>query len=811
MTQSNFQSKSRKFRRTLCVETLENRRVMASLPFGAIASDTAEFMLGKVAVTPVFLESDGQIDTSTEDWSSAQITSVLDKINTGLDWWEETLASITTKAELQYTVDTTYALTPVATKYEPISRISNDYSFWVQEFLNGVGQSGTDIQQGIRAFNESQRQKLAADWSFTIFVVNSQNDPDGQFASGGSFSRAFAFAGGLFEVIPSTRPASTFTHETGHMFWARDEYAGGGSFFQRRGYYNTPNDNASDNPTPGFVQQPSIMAAGTLLDTAFANHVSPPSTLAMIGWQDSDSDGIFDVLDVPLKLSGQGYLDRTNNHYLFEGTASVQTLPNLNTSGNRNDITVNRIRSIDYRVDGGAWQVFSQPNTYTANLNLSIPVPSSATTIDIRARDTISTVESNIFHGRLNRADATLVPGVNGFTWLDINKNGNRDVGEFGLSGWTVNILNSSGQPLNLRKAIEPDSYPDGVLATGFSNDVSLSSVGADADGRVAVFGDATGTTSTGVKNFRGFSKASQSYLSSWTSNSRRLQVNFSAPTSKVDIDVIGVGNGSYGRLEVYNAAGQLLGRTTSSSLNNGQTEKLTIARGAADIAYAIVGGHLTGSVRLDNLNFGAETQVVTGANGRFAAPSLPAGNYIVQISQQGFNALTPTGGLQPVTIVANTAAPDIDFGFSTASSPWQNTRDPNDVNDDGIISALDVLLIVNDINANGIRDLGLSGYQAPPYIDVNGDRFVAALDVLLVVNYINSRGSGEGEIGAAENQWSSVITANNVGAEGSDAPADPAKTEWNQLGWTSPGVDPLISEDDELLSLLACQAIELS
>ncbi len=67
------------------------------------------------------------------------------------------------------------------------------------------------------------------------------------------------------------------------MFWARDEYAGGGSSFQRRGYYNTLNSNAADNPAPGFVQQPSIMAAGTLLDTAYLNHVSPASTLAMIG------------------------------------------------------------------------------------------------------------------------------------------------------------------------------------------------------------------------------------------------------------------------------------------------------------------------------------------------------------------------------------------------------------------------------------------------------------------------------------------------------------------------------------------------
>ena len=32
------------------------------------------------------------------------------------------------------------------------------------------------------------------------------------------------------------------------------------------------------------------------------------STLAMLGWQDSDGDGIFDVLDVPHRLTGSGYM-----------------------------------------------------------------------------------------------------------------------------------------------------------------------------------------------------------------------------------------------------------------------------------------------------------------------------------------------------------------------------------------------------------------------------------------------------------------------------------------------------------------------
>lgn len=731
--------------RRLRLEQLELRQMFAGLPYGAIEQDTAEFMLGRVAVTPVFLESNGVKDPNTENWTPATIQSTLNNINEGLQWWVDTLASLHTVHKLEFVVDPTYAVTPVSTDYEPISRISNDYSFWVQDFLVDEGY-GSNIQSGIKAFNQSQRVKLDTDWSFTIFVAPSFNDADGQFANGGSFLKAFAFAGGLFEVVPSTRPASSFAHETGHMFWARDEYIGGGSYFQRRGYYNTLNSNAADNTAPGFVQQPSIMASGTSLDTAYANHVSPASTLAMLGWQDSDNDGIFDVLDVPLKLTGSGYYDSISGTYKFTGSAAVQTLPNLNTEGFKNDITINRVTDIEYRLDGGAWQSFTKPNVYVANLDLSIPVTNNTTTIEIRARDSQSTVVSNVFTGRLSRADSTQFPGINGYVWTDSNKNNLRDAGEFGAAGWTVNVTGPNGEALNLRQKIEPDNYPDGQLAGNFSPVVSLSSIGSDSDGRVGVFNDTA--NSTGTKNFRGFSKASQSYLSTWTASTRRLQINFSSPTSVVEIDAIGAAAASFGRLEVYNAAGQLLGRYTTSELSDGAVEKMRIARGTADIAYAIASGHTVGVVRLDNLQFGAETQTVTGVRGQYAFPALPPGNYRVSVTSPTANPISPTNGRQAATVVANTATSDIDFGFDSNSSQWQNPANRYDVNHDLQVSPIDVLLVINELNLRGSRSLA-GNFVAPPFVDVSGDGNVSPIDALLVINFLNARanGSGEGEL----------------------------------------------------------------
>jgi len=74
--------------------------------------------------------------------------------------------------------------------------------------------------------------------------------------------------------------------------------------------------------------------------------------------------------------------------------------------------------------------------------------------------------------------------------------------------------------------------------------------------------------------------------------------------------------------------------------------------------------------------------------------------------------------------------------------NPWQNPVNPLDVNDDGVVSPQDVLVLTNDINANGSRTLPsppISPPPPPPYLDVDGDGAVTPSDVLTVVNYLNA------------------------------------------------------------------------
>jgi len=67
----------------------------------------------------------------------------------------------------------------------------------------------------------------------------------------------------------------------------------------------------------------------------------------------------------------------------------------------------------------------------------------------------------------------------------------------------------------------------------------------------------------------------------------------------------------------------------------------------------------------------------------------------------------------------------------------WQNPRNALDVDDSGIVSPLDALLVINDLDEMGSRELPslMAGETPPYYLDVNGDDWTSPLDVLLVIN----------------------------------------------------------------------------
>lgn len=732
--------------RRLSLESLDPRLVLSASPYGAMVQDTGEYLLGSSAVTVAFMESTGA--ASTEDWNSESIANVKAKIEEALLWWQDTLANKSSVHRISFTTDYQYADNPVPTTVEPIAEKSNVYTTWVNDFLDHVAANTSDgISADLRKFNDSQRQQHGTDWGFTIFVVNDENDLDGMFAEGGSFRRAFAFAGGRYMVVPAGRPASTFAHELGHMFWARDEYAGGGSYTDQRGYYDAQNTNAYNNPIEGFVQQPSIMASGTLLTTAYANHTSSQSSFEMLGWRDTDADGVFDVLDVPHTLVGSG--QPVGDSFIFEAVASVNTLRNENSSGHQSDITINEIDVVEYRFDDGAWIVHSTPGAAQADIELSVVIPDGAQQISIQTRsvDAVSqqtVASSNVFVANVQTKSLNATDGLGGIVWLDANGNDQWDVGESGVPDVELRLVDESDALLELQSVQDADPFADGVILNGQFPGMQLAAVGTHVI-NANVYSRDSDLASTGDRVFANFNAGSNSVVKTWGTDSRTLRVTFDVPQTHVAIDALADDTGDVARLEAYDATGNLLVRTTSQVMQEGDSLSLEVNRPSGDIAYVIARAHYNTEVLFDNLVAGPESTTMTDANGNFRFQALPVGDYRVQaVAEDGQQLGTPD--VQQRSLTASQAITDLMFGMD--NPPWTNPFNSEDINNDGIISPLDALLVINYLNENGVRELPVpsESESPPPYWDSSGDGWVTSLDALRVINFLNAQAAAEGE-----------------------------------------------------------------
>jgi hypothetical protein len=787
---SKAASRSCKRSRKMAVEPLEGRSLLASLPYGAMADDTGEFMLGDVLVTVVLMESNPTLsphDNGTvtiggqprnyvpENWTAGAIADVKSRVQAGMQWWSDVLDAMPNVRDglLNFKFDWTYADSPVQTGYEPIARISNDFNLWIYDFLHGAGFSQTgNFSSDIRAFNNFQRQQHETDWAFTIFVVNDDADPDNEFAQpGGSFSRAFAYAGGRFMVVPASRPASTFAHEAGHMFWALDEYIGGASYLAKRGYYNTQNVNGMDNPDVGFEHANSIMSKDGYLEAAYAAMTSSTSSLEMIGWKDSDGDGIFDVLDVPFDLTGKGNYSESSGIYTFSGNSKVRTLPNRNTSGLQNDITINKIRLAEYSIDGGPWQAAASYDAHETAVNLSFPVPSGDHEIRIRTVDTRTGVTSVEFIGTTSQPSSQMVSsGVGGYLYRDDNNSGTWDQGEVPLVDWAIELVDDNGNLIQLRRNLEPDAFTgvisgqiQGVTITAIGGDIQNPQVRSQPSIRVPAAGNVLWANSI----------VNGGPVETWTSSSRRLKLEFATAQTVVNVMAMGSGGTSIGRLEAYNSSGQLIARYTTKTLGLGQSEMMSIARPQGDIAYVVAGGHVGTEVLLDFAQWGPKAVVTTDIHGAYVLPDLPGGSYHIRvIAPPNFLPTSANGNEAEIVLNSGAALADLNFGFRSPGSAWQNSAKPLDVDGDGTVAPLDALIIINRLNSASAPQLPGTRGPNDMFYDVDADLYVTALDALIVINYLNSpsyAANGEGELPAAGSTTNFRPSSGSGQAEGEE------------------------------------------
>jgi hypothetical protein len=370
------------------------RQAAAAAPYGAGFYSTSEYMIGSVHVNIIFVESDGTIDAQTETWDAGRQAQVIGEIEAGMAWW----AAREPRANLSFS----YTVETITTGYEPITRSSADEGLWIAQIMGKKGYSDADYFDRVFRNNAARRDAAGTDWAFTFFVVDSNNDADGQFPDA---YFAYAYLGGPFSVMtydnngygPSNMD-SVAAHETGHVFGALDEYASSGcSTSDRAGYLDKTNDNCENGGGSQFCIMRGQIDPYTF--GAVCTH-----TREQLGWRDSDFDDIFDITDLPPTAALTPYSPdpTSDNTPTYSGVAhSTSVYPNANPNHWNTYLTpaqpapgvsVLKIAGADYRIGAGAWQAASPSDgsfggavenfTFTA-----APLADGTYTFYARARD----------------------------------------------------------------------------------------------------------------------------------------------------------------------------------------------------------------------------------------------------------------------------------------------------------------------------------------------------------------------------------------------------------------------------------------
>lgn len=203
-------------------------------------------MRGRITVQLFRLDSDGSIDPNTYTWTNADIGTSRDQVYSAYTFWvdQATARGIT----LSFRVETedpfnryTRSIYPTPTHYEPITHPSSDDYKWINDALaaNGYGASpvtADNVYTQNEAYNVAKQADPVYgpfDGSYSLYICyNPYPAAPDHFTDGpGAY---VGFLGGPYAMVNwnsvgwmPNNLGRVITHETGHIFWACDEYASG--------------------------------------------------------------------------------------------------------------------------------------------------------------------------------------------------------------------------------------------------------------------------------------------------------------------------------------------------------------------------------------------------------------------------------------------------------------------------------------------------------------------------------------------------------------------------------------------------------
>jgi hypothetical protein len=326
-----------------------DKYVLPLKPPGAKYYDVSEFMLGSCLLAVVLVESDGSTDPNTEDWTQTEMDQVTSEIISGLNWY----MSKKEWRDITYYTVFTYQ---VPTGYEPINRSSSEEQLWIGECLTALGYPGYPGYAYVNALRDS----AGTDWATAAFVVDSSNDADGMFTDG---RFAYSYLGGPKFTMTYDNDGwgissmdAVMAHEFCHSFYALDEYYEAGQGCTAiSGYLACQNQNSEYPNGAGGCATNVIFCIMRSVQLSVARLCS--YTKGQIGWTDSDNDSIPDILDTCPETTIDAHVPDPDSAQVvtYTGLASVTKLDNLNPRGKGNDITLNLIAKVEWRMDEGLW------------------------------------------------------------------------------------------------------------------------------------------------------------------------------------------------------------------------------------------------------------------------------------------------------------------------------------------------------------------------------------------------------------------------------------------------------------------------
>jgi hypothetical protein len=301
--------------------------------------ETSEYLIGSVSVGVFLLESNGAIDYNLEDWTQEEENQVTSEIIDSMTWWENQKPD----ADVKFFYDWNYQ---VQVSYEPIIHPSaiTDVEYqelWVNEALSNFGYDTGTMGERAYSYVNDLRAEKDTDWAYAIFIVDSSEDVDGAFIDG---YFAYSYLGGPFLIMTYDNQRfgigmmnQVLAHEMGHTFWATDEYNGYPEY-------------------SGYLNARDVDGSGCVMDITVGLCVSSGTAL-QVGWRDTDADSILDIVDTNPITELELIDDNPSGEYRFdfEGISSIQPYPNNNPYRADNNVSINIIENVQYRINDGEW------------------------------------------------------------------------------------------------------------------------------------------------------------------------------------------------------------------------------------------------------------------------------------------------------------------------------------------------------------------------------------------------------------------------------------------------------------------------